>query len=189
MNLADSASPAAAQTTHRADHQDRAATVSRSSDRTQGRTRGGSGGGAKGRTQSRTHNRARSATHRRTDPAKRAALRLKSGPAVSGQESLSNQSPQTIAATLLPSYGFDSSQMSCLIPLWMGESGWRVDAMNPSSGAYGIPQSLPAEKMASVAPDWRTNPVTQIKWGLGYIRSSYGSPCSAWAFKQSNGWY
>jgi hypothetical protein len=79
--------------------------------------------------------------------------------------------------------------MSCLVPLWMGESGWRVNAENVSSGAYGIPQSLPGSKMATAGSDWRTNPVTQIKWGLGYIQERYGSPCGAWGFKQGHGWY
>ena len=123
------------------------------------------------------------------DPTKEAALGLSTGPAVSGRESLSAQDPQAIAEALLPTYGFDSSQMSCLIPLWMGESGWRWNAENASSGAYGIPQSLPGSKMASVAGDWRTNPVTQITWGLEYIKASYGSPCGAWGFKQGHGWY
>jgi hypothetical protein len=123
------------------------------------------------------------------DPAKAAALGLSAGPAVSGREDLSDQDPQAIAEALLPAYGFDSSEMSCLIPLWEGESGWRWDAENPSSGAYGIPQALPGSKMASAGGDWQTNPVTQIKWGLDYIRSSYGTPCSAWGFKQGHGWY
>jgi len=123
------------------------------------------------------------------DPAKQAALGLTSGPAVSGQENLSAQDPQTIAEALLPKYGWSSSEMSCLVPLWMGESGWRVDAENASSGAYGIPQSLPGSKMATVGADWRTNPVTQITWGLGYISERYGSPCGAWGFKQGHGWY
>jgi hypothetical protein len=123
------------------------------------------------------------------DPAKQAALRLTSGPAVGDQVNLSSQDPQGIAEALLPSYGWSSSEMSCLVPLWMGESGWRVNAENASSGAYGIPQSLPGSKMASVGPDWQTNPVTQIKWGLGYIQERYGSPCGAWGFKQGNGWY
>jgi hypothetical protein len=79
--------------------------------------------------------------------------------------------------------------MSCLVPLWEGESGWRWNAENSSSGAYGIPQSLPGSKMATVAGDWRTNPVTQITWGLGYISERYGSPCGAWSFKQGHGWY
>ena len=75
------------------------------------------------------------------------------------------------------------------VPLWAGESGWRWNAENPSSGAYGIPQALPGSKMASAGADWQTNPATQIEWGLGYIRDVYGSPCGAWGFKQSHGWY
>ncbi len=132
----------------------------------------------------------RSADRRETrDPAKQAALGLTSGPAVGGEENLSSQDPQDIAAALLPSYGWSSSQMSCLVPLWMGESGWRVNAENSSSGAYGIPQSLPGSKMASAGADWQTNPATQITWGLGYIQERYGSPCGAWGFKQGHGWY
>jgi hypothetical protein len=123
------------------------------------------------------------------DPSKQAALGLTSGPAVSGQESVSSLDPQSIAQALLPSYGWSSSEMSCLVPLWDGESGWRVDAENPSSGAYGIPQALPGSKMASAGADWQTNPETQIKWGLGYIQERYGSPCGAWGFKQGHGWY
>jgi hypothetical protein len=130
-------------------------------------------------------------TDRRTakDPAKAAALGLTSSPAVGGEENLSAQDPQAIAQALLPKFGFDSSQMSCLVPLWMGESGWRWNAENASSGAYGIPQALPGGKMATAGADWRTNPATQIEWGLGYIRDSYGSPCGAWSFKQGHGWY
>jgi hypothetical protein len=126
------------------------------------------------------------------DPAKAAALGLTKGPAVGGHENLVSVSltdPQSTAQALLPKFGFSSSQMSCLIPLWMGESGWRWNAENASSGAYGIPQALPGSKMASAGADWRTNPVTQITWGLTYIRDSYGSPCGAWSFKQSHGWY
>ena len=138
---------------------------------------------------SRSSDRVRDDRRDAEDPAKAAALGLSAGPAVSGREDLSAQDPQAIAEALLPAYGFDSSQMSCLVPLWEGESGWRWDAENPSSGAYGIPQSLPGSKMASEGSDWQTNPVTQIKWGLDYIRSSYGSPCGAWDFKQGHGWY
>ena len=64
--------------------------------------------------------------------------------------------------------------------LWTGESAWNYQAANASSGAYGIPQSLPGSKMASAGADWKTNPETQIRWGLGYIKDAYGSPCSAW---------
>jgi hypothetical protein len=157
-------------------------------------TAAGAGGAVEHRTAvvSRSADRTRVVrSDRRTpqDPAKAAALGLSSGPAVGGQENLSAQDPQAIAEALLSKYGFDSSQMSCLVPLWMGESGWRVNAENASSGAYGIPQALPGSKMASAGADWQTNAATQIEWGLGYIHDRYGSPCGAWGFKQSHGWY
>lgn len=81
-----------------------------------------------------------------------------------------------------------SSQWSCLDSLWEQESGWSVTAENPS-GAYGIPQALPGDKMASAGADWMTNPVTQITWGLGYIQSVYGTPCVAWDHEEADGWY
>ena len=86
-------------------------------------------------------------------------------------------------------YGWDSSQFSCLVSLWSKESGWSYEAYNASSGATGIPQALPGSKMASVADDWQTNATTQILWGLKYIKSSYGTPCSAWSHSQSVNWY
>jgi len=96
---------------------------------------------------------------------------------------------QAIAYQLLPSFGFNAKQQfGCLKVMWDNESGWSVTAAN-ASGAYGIPQALPGSKMASAGPNWQTNPTTQIKWGLGYIKSRYGSPCAAWAFWQNNGWY
>ena len=79
--------------------------------------------------------------------------------------------------------------LSCLLWLWNRESGWRTNAYNASSGAYGIPQSLPGSKMGNYAADWRTNYETQVMWGLLYIDGRYGSPCSAWAHSQSTGWY
>ena len=94
-----------------------------------------------------------------------------------------------IARALLPVYGFSSDQFSCLDSLYMSESGWRVDADNPSSSAYGIPQALPGSKMSSFGADWATNPVTQIRWGLDYIEDRYGSPCGAWSHSQGYGWY
>ncbi len=97
-------------------------------------------------------------------------------------------SAQGIAYKLLPSYGFSTSQYGCLNDLWSRESGWRYNAEN-ASGAYGIPQALPGSKMASAGPDWQTNPTTQIKWGLGYIKSVYGSPCNAWGHEEADGWY
>lgn len=96
---------------------------------------------------------------------------------------------QAIAYQLLPAFGFNAkTEYSCLLPMWQNESGWSVTAAN-ASGAYGIPQALPGYKMASAGPNWQTNATTQIKWGLGYIKGRYGSPCNAWAFWQNNGWY
>ena len=97
--------------------------------------------------------------------------------------------PQQTARGMLGSYGWSASQFSCLQPLWNAESGWNASASNPSSGAYGIPQALPGSKMASAGADWQTSPATQIRWGLGYIRSVYGSPCSAWSHEEAYGWY
>ena len=90
---------------------------------------------------------------------------------------------------MLKSFGWSSSQFSCLKPLWQHESSWSVSASNSSTGAYGIPQAVPGSKMASAGPDWKTNPSTQIKWGLGYIKGTYGSPCAAWSHEQADGWY
>jgi len=90
---------------------------------------------------------------------------------------------------MLASYGFGQDQFSCLDSLYTKESGWNVHADNPTSSAYGIPQSLPGSKMASAGSDWADNPATQIKWGLGYIKDRYGSPCAAWGHSVSNNWY
>jgi len=95
---------------------------------------------------------------------------------------------QSIAYNMLGSFGFSTSQFGCLDNIWSRESGWRYDAAN-ASGAYGIPQALPGSKMASAGPDWQTNPATQIRWGLGYIKGRYGTPCQAWAAWQAQGWY
>ncbi len=101
------------------------------------------------------------------------------------------EDPKAVARLLLPEYGFSESQWVCLDQLWIGESDWRWSAENASSGAYGIPQSLPGSKMATVASDWRTNPVTQITWGLDYIKRSYGTPCNALSQWQARSphWY
>ncbi|HVN10834.1 MAG TPA: hypothetical protein VMT69_01985 [Kineosporiaceae bacterium] len=96
--------------------------------------------------------------------------------------------PRSYARLLLQERGW-SDQFTCLNLLWDRESGWNYQAYNPTSGAYGIPQALPGSKMASIAPDWRTNPITQITWGLGYIAERYGTPCEAWAHSQATGWY
>lgn len=98
-------------------------------------------------------------------------------------------SAQSIAYGMVTARGWGSGEFACLVSLWKKESGWRVNAYNASSGAYGIPQSLPGSKMASVGADWATNPATQITWGLNYIGGRYGSPCGAWGHSQRVGWY
>ncbi len=97
-------------------------------------------------------------------------------------------SAKGIARSILASRGMGDDQYACLDYLWTKESGWRVNAYNPS-GAYGIPQALPGSKMASAGADWQTNPATQITWGLGYIDSRYGSPCGAKAHSVLKNWY
>ncbi|WP_205683923.1 coiled-coil domain-containing protein [Cryobacterium aureum] len=96
---------------------------------------------------------------------------------------------QRIAAAQVAARGWGDAELTCLVSLWQRESGWRVNAYNASSGAYGIPQSLPGSKMASAGDDWQTNPATQISWGLGYIASRYGTPCAAWAHSETHNWY
>ncbi|MET1087523.1 MAG: hypothetical protein ABWY04_10435 [Arthrobacter sp.] len=96
---------------------------------------------------------------------------------------------QAYAAGQLASYGWAPDQMQCLQTLWTKESDWTTTATNPSSGAYGIVQSLPAEKMASAGADYLTNYRTQINWGLNYIQERYQSPCGALNFHLSNNWY
>jgi hypothetical protein len=96
--------------------------------------------------------------------------------------------PRSIAHRLLLRRGWGEGEWSCLDALWTRESNWETYAQN-ASGAYGIPQALPAGKMASAGADWRSNPVTQIEWGLSYIATSYGDPCSAWQHSESYGYY
>lgn len=98
-------------------------------------------------------------------------------------------SAQRIAWDMMGSFGFPpQTYFGCLNNIWTRESGWLYNAENPS-GAYGIPQALPGAKMATAGADWMTNPATQIKWGLGYIKAVYGDPCSAWAFWQAHSYY
>ena len=97
---------------------------------------------------------------------------------------------QAYAFSIMSWFGWDNAdQRWCIVMLWNRESGWRTNAYNASSGAYGIPQSLPGSKMASVGADWRTNYGTQIWWGFYYIAGRYGSPCGAWAHSESYNWY
>lgn len=110
-------------------------------------------------------------------------------PAVPKAVAVSPGSSQAEAASQMQAYGWGADQLTCLISLWQKESNWNSTAENPSSGAYGIPQSLPGTKMASAGADWRTNPATQIKWGLSYIAERYQTPCGAWGHSVAVGWY
>lgn len=123
------------------------------------------------------------------DPTKQAGLVQTEAAAVTETEQLSQSDPKDIARALMGDFGFSQDQFGCLDLLWTRESNWNPLAHNPSSGAHGIPQSLPGSKMATVGGDWYSNPVTQITWGLGYIQDRYGSPCSAWGHSQATGWY
>ena len=95
--------------------------------------------------------------------------------------------PRDIARAMMPEFGFAADQFGCLDALWVSESDWRVDADNPTSSAYGIPQGL--TETHDMPPGYMTDAAVQIRWGLGYIRDAYGTPCGAWSFKQGNGWY
>ena len=149
---------------------------------------------------------ARQAALRRQEAARRAAAEAAANQAAQAQAQAQQQqaqqsqaappaapapsgSAQQIAMGMLGSYGWSSGQFSCLVSLWNQESGWNVYATNPVSGAYGIPQALPGSKMASAGADWQTDAATQIRWGLSYIKSLYGSPCGAWAHEEADGWY
>lgn len=86
-------------------------------------------------------------------------------------------------------YSWGEKQFNCLVTLWNRESGWKHTADNPNSSAYGIPQALPGKKMSSAGKDWKTNPQTQIKWGLNYIKRGYGNPCGALGHSNKHHWY
>jgi hypothetical protein len=92
-------------------------------------------------------------------------------------------------AILIDEYGFTEKEYKCLNQLWTQESNWNYKSRNKKSGAHGIPQALPASKMNVVSTDWRTNPVTQIRWGLRYISIRYETPCKAWAKHKRSNWY
>jgi hypothetical protein len=91
-------------------------------------------------------------------------------------------SNREVGLEMAAEYGWVGVEWQCLDNLWERESNWRHLIANPSSGAYGIPQALPADKMATAGSDWKTNPATQIAWGLEYIEGRYGTPCYAWGF-------
>lgn len=109
-------------------------------------------------------------------------------PASSPERHANEEMGRKLAADLK---GWEGEEWQCLDQLWLHESGWDHHADNPTSDAYGIPQSLPGSKMASAGADWQTNPATQIKWGLNYISERYGTPCNAWSQWQARNphWY
>jgi hypothetical protein len=131
---------------------------------------------------------AREKAERAAAAAKKA--RAAAAKARSSQGYAAGSSPREMAKQILQNkFGYGADQFSCFNNIIIRESNWDIHATNASSGAYGIPQALPGSKMATVASDWRTNPATQIIWGVQYMKSRYGSPCSAWGFKSSHGWY
>jgi hypothetical protein len=131
--------------------------------------------------------RAERAAAARRDAARRAAEAERA--ARSYMRSFPSGSARAIGAQMVADRGWSSSQFMCLDSVWTHESNWRINAYNSSSGAYGIPQAAPGSRMGSVGSDWRTNPATQISWGLSYIAARYGDPCAAWSFWQSHHWY
>ena len=118
--------------------------------------------------------------------AEKAAAEKKAAAPQGGSRSANKELGRHLAATL---YGWTGEQFTCYDNIIMGESLWDQYADNPTSSAYGIPQALPGKRMASEGADWKTNPATQIKWGLKYVKERYGTPCKAWAFKRAKGWY
>ncbi|MFF3497808.1 transglycosylase SLT domain-containing protein [Streptomyces sp. NPDC003247] len=114
-----------------------------------------------------------------------AGMALTAAPAQAAPAMASASQAQAIARQMIP----DAAQFNAFSKIVQHESNWDVDATNASSGAYGLVQALPGSKMASAGSDWKTNAKTQIKWGLDYMNSRYGSPTGAWSFWQANGWY
>ena len=123
------------------------------------------------------------------DNTKRIAQELNAGSPPPRPSNINPGSNRALGYALMIQFGWPASQWPALDALWNRESGWDQYADNVSSHAYGIPQSLPATKMAVVGPDWQTNPSTQIRWGLAYIGQRYGSPDAAWAHEVQVGWY
>ncbi|MEQ6896730.1 hypothetical protein [Microbacterium sp. KR10-403] len=123
------------------------------------------------------------------EPATAAAASVGTAEPLGG--ALSPAQARAYARRAMLSYGWGDTQYSCLVKLWNMESGWRWNALNPYSGAYGIPQALPAKKLAAAGADWRTNAATQIRWGLAYISDRYDTPCGAWRHEMSHDphWY
>jgi hypothetical protein len=118
-----------------------------------------------------------------------AQLAKPSAPVVTTAVSGCGGSNVALANCMATAAGWGSGQVTCLDELWTRESGFSTTATNPSSGAYGIPQSLPAGKMAAAGADWQTNPRTQVRWGISYITGRYGSACAAWSHEMAVSWY
>jgi hypothetical protein len=122
------------------------------------------------------------------DPVKEALLSTGSGLVSSRSQQLDDSDPRDVARALLPEFGFDSGEeFMCLDALYVSESDWRIDADNPSSSAYGIPQAL--TQLHDLPEGYMTSAEVQIRWGLGYIARRYGTPCAAWRFKAAHNWY
>lgn len=98
--------------------------------------------------------------------------------------------PRSIASQMMLNwYGWGADEFACYDKIITQESRWKVNADNPHSTAYGIPQALPGKRMAAYGADWRTNPATQLAWGLNYVKTRYGTACQAWSYKRAHGWY
>ncbi|HET6212802.1 MAG TPA: lytic transglycosylase domain-containing protein, partial [Micromonosporaceae bacterium] len=134
-----------------------------------------------------TRARAAEAAARREQAASRTENRLDPGPVPASCSVYTGN--RLVGCNLLLEWGFGLDQMPCLDRLWTKESNWTTTSTNKSSGAYGIPQAVPGSKMSKFGADWQTNPATQIKWGLDYIKGRYSTPCLAWSFSVSHGWY
>ena len=118
-----------------------------------------------------------------------AAVHVESEPVLAEAAPIIPRHNRELGQQMAAERGWTGAEWIALEKLWTRESDWRHEARNPSSGAFGIPQSLPAHKMATAGPDWRTNPATQITWGLDYIAERYGSPLNAWAHSERVNWY
>jgi hypothetical protein len=124
----------------------------------------------------------------------KAKAKVRSNKRVSRSRAHGFTAPQTgsnrsIGRKMAAAHGWTGVQWDCLNNLWQKESGWSTRSSNSSGSAWGIPQALPGSKMKSAGSDWRTNPATQIKWGIKYIDNRYGTACKAWGHWQSHNWY
>lgn len=158
---------------------------------TSGRDAAGSRGGDTSTGSSRDHDRKAPKDSATTDPTREGEKPVGERDYSSEELDIIREDPKPWGRELAFEAGWSEKQWMCLHDLWVGESAWEWDSRNPTSGAYGIPQSLPAKKMAAAGSDWRTNPITQMEWGIRYIEKSYGGPCDAlahWHFQDPH-WY